>query len=461
MAFPSLSTSLAFKVQRREPELITPAKPTPHEYKHLSDIDDQEGLRFHVPLIQFYRNNPSMREMDPVKIIREAIAKTLVFYYPFAGRLREGPNRKLMVECTGEGIYFTEADAEVTLDQFGHVLQPPFPCYEELLFDVPASGGVLNCPLLLIQVTRLKCGGFIFALRLNHTMTDGPGIAQFLGAMSEFARGSHSPSVLPLWERHLLNANEPPRVTHQHLEYEVSLTNNEDKDNVPLKEEMVDLSFFFGPKEISTLKSLVPHGRHTTFELLTACIWKCRCAALQLNPEDDVRFMCIVNARNKFNPPLPVGYYGNAFVYPAVVTTAGKLSQNPLDYALQLVKTAKAEFSEEYVRSVAALMVSKGRPPFTTTRSFIVSNISRVGLQDVDFGWGRPLYSGVAKAGAGDCPGVSYFGLSTNKRGEKGIVVPLRLPAKAVEKFVIELQNIMKNQPTKRDIAWKLVNSSL
>jgi hypothetical protein len=47
---------------------------------------------------------------------------------------------------------FIEADADVTLEQFGDALQPPFPCLEELIFDVPGSSGVLNCPLLLIQV---------------------------------------------------------------------------------------------------------------------------------------------------------------------------------------------------------------------------------------------------------------------------------------------------------------------
>lgn len=87
-----------------------------------------------------------------MKVIRDAIAESLVFYYPFAGRLREGPGRKLMVDCTGEGVVFIEADADVTLSEFGDALQPPFPCLEELLYDVPGSAGVLNCPLLLIQV---------------------------------------------------------------------------------------------------------------------------------------------------------------------------------------------------------------------------------------------------------------------------------------------------------------------
>ena len=86
-------SGLSFKVHRRKPELVAPAKMTPREVKLLSDIDDQGSLRIQIPWIQFYAGNPSMRGKDAVEIIRKALADTLVFYYPFAGRLREGPNR--------------------------------------------------------------------------------------------------------------------------------------------------------------------------------------------------------------------------------------------------------------------------------------------------------------------------------------------------------------------------------
>lgn len=151
-------TPLTFAVRRRAPELIVPAKPTPRELKPLSDIDDQDGLRFPIPVIQFYRRDPKMKNKNPACVIREALAKLLVFYYPFAGRLREGQARKLMVDCCGDGVLFIEAEADVTLKQFRDALQPPFPYLEELLYDVPGSGGVLNSPLLLIQVKF--CGKF-------------------------------------------------------------------------------------------------------------------------------------------------------------------------------------------------------------------------------------------------------------------------------------------------------------
>ncbi|KAB1205269.1 Benzyl alcohol O-benzoyltransferase [Morella rubra] len=436
----SLSTSsLVFTVRRCEPELVAPAKPTPHEFKQLSDIDDQDGLRFQVPVIQFYKYDPSMRGRDPAKVIREALAQTLVFYYPFAGRLREAPGRKLVVECTGEGVMFIEADADVTLDD---ALQPPFPCLEELLFDVPGSGGVIDCPLMLIQVTRLKCGGFIFALRLNHTMSDGDGLSQFMMAMAEMAHGARAPSVPPVWQRHLLCARDPPRVTCTHREYEEVA---DTKGTIIPLDDMVQRSFFFGPADVAALRRRVPRhlSKCSTFEILTACLWRCRTMALQPDRDEEVRIMCIVNARAKFDPPLPTGYYGNGFAFPAAVTTAGKLCENPLGYSLELVKKAKNDVNEEYMRSVADLMVLRGRPHFTMVRSYIVSDVTRAGFREVDFGWGKAVYGGPAKAVAGV---VSFYVPYRNKKGEDGIVVPICLPGPAMERFSKELDYLLNDK---------------
>jgi hypothetical protein len=93
-----------------------------------------------------------MQGKDPVKVIKEAIAQALVYYYPFAGRIRQGPDNKLIVDCTGEGVLFIEADADATVEQFGDPIPSPFPCFQELLYNVPGSEEILNTPLLLFQV---------------------------------------------------------------------------------------------------------------------------------------------------------------------------------------------------------------------------------------------------------------------------------------------------------------------
>ncbi|XXG75462.1 hypothetical protein AAC387_Pa08g0027 [Persea americana] len=453
---PSSSLPLVFNVKRHQPVLVPPSKPTPHEFKPVSDIDDQESLRFQIPIIQFYRRDPSMEGRDPARVIRESLGWALVFYYPFAGRLREGPGRKLVVECTGEGVLFIEADADIALHQFGDALQPPFPHMEELLYDVPGSQGIIDCPLILIQVTRLTCGGFIMALRLNHVMSDAAGLVQFMNAVGEIARGARAPSIPPVWQRHLLKARDPPRVTCVHREYdEVADTKG---TNIPL-DDMAHRSFFFGPRQIASLRSLVPHHLRgsSTFELLTACLWKCRTAAIRPDPEEEVRILCIVNARSKFHdPPLPAGYYGNAFAFPAAISAAGKLCRNPLGYALELVRRAKSEFSQEYMQSVADLMVLKGRPHFPVVRTFVVSDVTRAGFGEADFGWGKAVYGGPAKGGTGAIPGFTVFYVPFRQ----GIVVPLCLPGTAMERFAAELQTMISEQTTNQDSS-KFIKSAL
>ena len=164
----SSSPSLVFTVHN-QPELVAPAKPTPHETKLLSDIDSQAGLNVNIPVMQFYRNEPSMVGKDPVEVIRNALAQALVSNYPLAGRLKEGPSGKLMVDCNEEGVMFIEADADVTLEQFGDFLKPPFPSFNELLYEVSGSEGVIDCPILLIQVRHLLSSSFaMFTYHVLH-----------------------------------------------------------------------------------------------------------------------------------------------------------------------------------------------------------------------------------------------------------------------------------------------------
>lgn len=164
----ALSSTMIFRVKRCEPELVVPENPTPPGIKKLSNIDDQEGFRFNFPVMFFYKSSPSMRGQDPVGVIRGGVAKALVYYFPLAGRIVEGAERRLMVNCSGEGVLFVEADANVMIEQLGDSVLPPCPLKEELLHDVPGSEGIIGCPLLLIQVrTPIKLLVFNIIKHLN------------------------------------------------------------------------------------------------------------------------------------------------------------------------------------------------------------------------------------------------------------------------------------------------------
>ncbi|KAL6642958.1 hypothetical protein ACP70R_021139 [Stipagrostis hirtigluma subsp. patula] len=448
----SSTAALKFAVRRRPAVLVAPASPTPHELKPLSDIDDQEVLRAHIALILFYRHDPSMGARDPAPVIRGSVARALVHYYPLAGRLRELGGRKLAVDCTGEGVLFTEADADVRLDHLGDPLLPPFPCIEELVFDVPGSSAVVDAPLLLVQVTRLACGGFVLAVRENHSMADAPGLVQFVAAVAELARGAEAPAVRPVWRRELLRARDPPwRPCFAHREYDDR--GAQDTTTPPLDDDdAVHRCFFFAPRDVDALRGLLAPGRlrasATTFDLLTGCLWKCRTEALAPDAGEEMRVICVVNARR--GGGIPSGYYGNAFALPVAISTAGELRASPLSYAVGLVKRAKAEVDMEYMRSVADLMAHRGRPCMALVNTFVLSDLTKAARVDLDFGWGKPAYAGPA-LGTVTIPGTgtafSFFVPFTDASGEEGIVVPMCLPRVAMSRFEEELVKLLQRPP--------------
>ncbi|XP_054820063.1 benzyl alcohol O-benzoyltransferase-like [Prosopis cineraria] len=446
---------LVFNVRRQKPELISPAKPTPHEVKFLSNIDCQEFLRTQIPCIHFSSHKSSMAGKDPAKVIRDALANALVFYYPLAGRLREGEGGKIVVECNGEGAMFIEADADITLQQFGDDLQPPFPCFEDLLYSPPGSDKILYCPILLIQVTRLKCGGFICGIRVNHIICDGYGFLLFMKTLSEMANGATEPLILPVWHRELLNARDPPNITCKHHEYDEVIDATNSSTNI------VHRSFFFGPTEVSSLRRLLPdHLRQSSssFEVITACLWRCRAKALQVDPHKEVRIMVVVNGhfrRNGLNPPLlPKGYYGNAIVFPTAISTIGKLCESPLGYALELVRKAKAEVNDEYFHSAADLIATRGPTCSWTMLSCMVSDLSSLRFRDVDFGWGKAVYAGPAKSGLDTFQGLIFYVGHANSKGEEGRIVPVCLPPECMERFAKELDLILNG------VQWQIQEST-
>lgn len=236
-------------------------------------------------------------------------------------------------------------------------------------------------------------------------------------------------------------------MTHAHREYDempvIGMENSGSGDN------LVSRSFFFGHSEMSAIRRLLPPNLvncSTNIEMLTSFLWRYRTVAIQPNPDNEMRLIFIVNARPKLkNPPLPPGYYGNAFAFPVAIATARELTTKPLEFALRLVKEAKSSVTEDYIRSLADLMVIKGRPSFSSDKAYLVSDV-RI-FADIDFGiWGKPVYGGIVTAGVVDFPGASFYVSAEKRNGETRIIVPVCLPEKAMQRFVEELESVFNGQ---------------
>ncbi|KAG6385980.1 hypothetical protein SASPL_154863 [Salvia splendens] len=227
-------------------------------------------------------------------------------------------------------------------------------------------------------------------------MSDAAGILQFtvvLNALLSYQFGRDISSVLVT----------PPRVTFRHPEHDIVI----DTKRTTIPHDRMMRHFFFGPTEISILRQSLPPHLHSCsrFQIVTACMWRCRTIATLSHPNEDVRLLCVVNI-------------------------------------LELVKKAIHEATEEYVKSVVDLMVLRGRPNLTGARTYLVSYAK--GFEEVDVGWGKPAYGGVARGGVDSFPcAVSYFMPFKNSKGEEGIMVPLCLPPKAMDVLIHELQKML------------------
>ncbi|KAL6006895.1 hypothetical protein ACLOJK_032391 [Asimina triloba] len=438
-------SKLNFPVQVNRAELVKPHTSTPREFKYLSNIDDQMGLRNHIPFIHFYPGIGCGKE-DPVHIVREAVSRALVPYYPIAGRLRNADKGKLVVDCCGQGVIFREANAGITLAELRKVqggLKPPFPGWDQFLCDdIWGSYSVVDSPLLRIQVTRLACCGFALAYTFNHCICDAYGALQFVTAVSEFARNPqvNAPSILPAWGREILAPRSPPRFSHPHPEYDPDSTTTTPATVSDLKR-LVQISAFFSKADIAALKRQIESRRCPTFDAIAACLWRARTKALALKTATKLLFP--IDTRFRYKPSLPDGYYGAAVVFPVAVTTAEALCNAPLGYAAGLVSgVKKSVVGDEYRQSVLDFIEANGRRGFCAEGAFVVSDMTRLRFADVDMGWGQAVYGGPGRAGTGMVPGMvtSVIGYRDDDSGADGVLALASLPERAVEIFLREVK---------------------
>lgn len=87
-------------------------------------------------------------------MLKEALSKVLVPFYPMAGRLGRDQKGRIEIKCNGEGVLFVEAETSHVIDDLGD-----FESSSELQKFVPSveyTEEISSYPLLLTQVDDLR-----------------------------------------------------------------------------------------------------------------------------------------------------------------------------------------------------------------------------------------------------------------------------------------------------------------
>lgn len=422
------SQSQLLHVTQQQPTLITPADQTPNGLYFLSNLD--QNIAVIVRTIYCFKSD-SRGNQDAAQVIKHALSKVLVHYYPLAGRLAISSDRKLIVDCTAEGAVFVEAEAHCSIQQIGDITKPDPDTLGKLVYDIPGATNILHTPPLVAQLTRFQCGGFVVGLCLNHCMFDGIGAMEFVNSWGQTARGLPL-AVPPFLDRTILKPREPPLVEFPHHEF-AEIDDVSETCKVYEEEEMQYRSFCFDPEKLSEVKRRALEDgalkRCTTFEALSGLVWRARTEALRMQPHQRTKLLFAVDGRPRFEPPVPRGYFGNAIVLTNALCSAGELLGNPVSYGVGLVQKAVEMITDGYMRSaVDYFEVTRARPSLAAT--LLITTWSRLGFHTTDFGWGEPLFSGPVAL-----PEKEVILFLSHGKQRKSINVLLGLPASAMEIF--------------------------
>nr|KYP33676.1 Anthranilate N-benzoyltransferase protein 2 [Cajanus cajan] len=152
---------------------------------------------------------------------------------------------------------------------------------------------------------------------------------------------------------------------------------------------------------------------YSRFEAITAHIWRCASKARELDEKQPTLVWFNADIRTRLIPPLPRNYFGNALA--ATVTPkcyVGEIMGKPLSYAAEKVREAIEMLSNEYIRSqqemvlgqeeldcIKAFFMGQGErslAPFQGNPNIHVTSWMSMPVYEADFGWGKPIYFGLA-----------------------------------------------------------------
>nr|QCO76959.1 hydroxycinnamoyltransferase 1-like protein [Dendrobium officinale] len=367
----------------RETVMVKPGAETPRRRIWNSNLD-LVVPRFHTPSVYFYRR-PEM-EGDGffnAQKLKDALAKTLVPFYPMAGRLAKDEDGRVEIDCNAEGVLLVFAETNSTVEDFGDFA--PTMEMKRLIPMVEYTDDISAFPLLVLQVTYFKCGGASLGVGMQHHVADA-------------SMSTPTPTATP--SSTAVNIFHVSR-THLNLLKSKTATTNS-------------------------------NPRFSSYSLIAAHVWRCACAARALPPNQLSKLYIATDGRKRLQPLLPDGYFGNVIFTATPLATAGEMGD-----AAGIIQAALGRMNPEYLRSALDYLevqpdltaLVRGAHTFRCPNIGITSWVS-LPIHEADFGWGKPIFMGPG--------GIAYEGLSfvlPSAAADGSLKVAISLQAEHMARF--------------------------
>ncbi|EFJ19403.1 BAHD family acyltransferase [Selaginella moellendorffii] len=364
------------KFESRQHDIIKPKLPSPAREPIALCVLDQISARNYITFVLLFA--PPQDQPLSSESLKKSLSGALSVCYPLAGRYRLLPGDKgLELECNDRGVDFFEASMDEKLESFEesrcNVLCP---CGE-----FPAED-VTEVPLLLVQLTRFKCGGWSLGVAMHHNVGDGAAMDLFMKTWSHFASGGHDPVHPPCFDRSFFNSSKISPA----LEYGQDYTSLF-KTSAKIKPCM----FRFTSSQIQVLKNQCD-GNYTRFEVLAAHIWKYS-TKLRKKAWKEAKLVIPVDGRTRL-PGLPKEYFGNATFSAQAIAQVDELVAKPLSFAAKIVHDAIQNVSGVYIGGFLDWIQQQHNVdmiPSLWSEPIVLTSWTRFSLYELEFGCGTPV----------------------------------------------------------------------
>ncbi|KAK7277320.1 hypothetical protein RIF29_18471 [Crotalaria pallida] len=344
--------------------------------------------------------------------LKKSLSEALTIFYPLAGRRNDLFN----INCNDEGAIYIEASINYTMEEF---LKPPkLELLNKLLPFEPNKTQPFQqvLPQLLVQLNIFMCGGIAIGLCNLHTIIDACSCCSFLKTWSSICKGS-SMDEISLPDLSSASSFFPPRNISGARSGVLNdnINNNNSLGSKNMEPKCTTTRFLFNEKAINEIIIKIEHDgvistkTTTRYQALSSFISKHMVMAC-MEEESTQSSECItrpvvvihvVDMRIRMGEPFSQDSIGN-LLWPAALVYEKVNKETEIRDLVRIMREGLGKFTKELFLKIqnddvflwsdeCAKLMHEGMET-NNPIPLVFTSWGKVGFNEIDFGWGKPLW---------------------------------------------------------------------
>ena len=364
--------------------------------------------------------------------LKLSLSLALRDFRPFAGTLQSNDETELVCSAN-DAVVLTVAESS---DDFHDISwNRAKDCTRLYGLVPPLLETEKRRPVLALQVTVFPSAGVAIGITVSHAVADGSTSAHFLKTWAGLCRQGRGGSPPLCYDRSVVR--DPKNLKRTFLRDLKQLKDSEGLEawNLHGRDGVVRATFSFSQAQLIKLgKSFVEkmdvECAPSRYSLAVGLIWACLVKARGGTKGKKEYFGFVTGCRARVEPPLQASYFGNCLGLCRAEADGGSLAgeDGPLiasaaiwKVICELEKEGPFGDAENWVRDIyekasAGILTVAGSP--------------KLGLYQVDFGWGRPCKIEIISIER-----TSALSISEGAVDDRGLEIGLALPRDLMDTF--------------------------